>query len=266
MISGKGIMIDGVSLSYNGRSVLNNICMEIERGRVITLLGPNGCGKTTLLKVINGLLPPTSGRVYVDCRDTSSMKPGEMAKLMGHVPQAQRSTFPFTILDVVLTGRFSYISPLSKPGERDIEKAYRALEMVGALHIADRPYNQVSGGERQLAMIARALAQEPSFLLLDEPTSYLDFRNQIRILKTVRGFAESGLMTVVMSLHDPSHALMFSDRIVLMRKIDGDCSDMNNVVAMGEPVSVMTPENIRKAYGIDVEMLEIKGRRLLFPL
>lgn len=266
MISDTGILIDGISLSYNGRSVLNNICMEFEKGRVITLLGPNGCGKTTLLKIINGLLPPTSGRVYVDCRDTRSMGPREIAKLMGHVPQAQRSTFPFTVLDVVLTGRFSYISPLSKPGKRDLEKAYRALEMVGALHIADRPYNQVSGGERQLAMIARALAQEPLFLLLDEPTSYLDFRNQIRILKTVRRFAESGLMTVVMSLHDPNHALMFSDKIVLMRKIGDGLSEMKNIIAMGAPEDVMTAENIRAAYGIDVEMLEVKGRRLLLPL
>ncbi|MDI9617381.1 MAG: ABC transporter ATP-binding protein [Methanothrix sp.] len=266
MTSGDGILIDGVSLSYNGRSVLNNICMEIEKGKVVTLLGPNGCGKTTLLKIINGLLPQTSGRVYVDGRDTRSIRPNEMARLMGHVPQAHRSTFPFTVLDVVLTGRLSYISPLSKPGKRDLEKAYRALEMVAALHLADRPYNQISGGERQLAMIARALAQEPSFLLLDEPTSYLDFRNQIRILKTVRGFAESGLMTVVMSLHDPNHALIFSDRIVLMRKVDGDPSEMHNVIAMGAPEEVMTVENIRAAYGIDVEMLEIKGRRLLFPL
>ncbi|MDH7596936.1 MAG: ABC transporter ATP-binding protein [Methanothrix sp.] len=266
MTSSCGISIEGLSLSYNGRIVLNNIFMHLERGKVITFVGPNGCGKTTLLKLINGLLPPTSGKVYVDGRDTGSLSSRDLARLIGHVPQAQRATFPFTVLDVVLTGRMPHLSPLSRPGKRDLEKAYRALDMVGALHIADRPYTEVSGGERQLAMIARALVQEPSFLLLDEPTSYLDFRNQIRILKIVTGLAANGRMTVVMTLHDPNHALMFSDRIVLMRKIDGNPSDMENVVAMGEPRDVMTPDNIRSAYGIDVEMLEIKGRMLLFPL
>lgn len=266
MIPRTGITIDGVSLSYNGSRVLNNIFMEVDKGRVTTLVGPNGCGKTTLLKIINGILPASRGKVYIESMDLRSVKERDLAKLMGYVPQAQRTSFPFTVLDVVLTGRVPHLSTLSQPGKRDIDKAYSALETVGAARIAARAYTQVSGGERQLAMIARALAQEPSYLLLDEPTSYLDFRNQIRILKIIRSLASERRMTVIMTLHDPNHALMFSDKIVLLRKLEGNLNDLSNVVAAGDPGDVMTPEHIRSAYGIDVEIIEINGRRLLFPM
>ena len=166
-----GVITEGISLSYNSRLVLGDVSLQLRKGAIVTLLGPNGCGKTTLLKIINGLLRPDSGKVYVDGNDVSRMRQTDMARLMGHVPQIQRSSFPFTALDIVLTGRMPHISALSQPGPRDLEKARQAMDMVGASHLSSRPYTQISGGERQLVMIARALAQEPSFLLLDEPTS-----------------------------------------------------------------------------------------------
>jgi len=274
----QGVIAEGVSLSYNSRLVLGDVSLQLRKGAIVTLLGPNGCGKTTLLKIINGLLRPDSGKVYVDGNDVSRMRQTDMARLMGHVPQIQRSSFPFTALDIVLTGRMPHISALSQPGPRDLEKARQAMDMVGASHLSSRPYTQISGGERQLVMIARALAQEPSFLLLDEPTSYLDFKNQHQVLKMISQIARDQKVTVVMTLHDPNHALMFSDELVLLRKLtEKECgdeqkckSDSNsnhqNVVAAGKPTEVMTPENIFEAYGIDVEFINVRKRLILLPL
>jgi len=275
----QGIAADRVFLSYNNHLVLGNVNLHLKKGEVITLLGPNGCGKTTLLKIINGLLRPDSGKIYVDGRDVSRMGQTDIARLIGHVSQSQRSSFPFTALDIVLTGRTPHISALSQPGPRDIKKASQALEIVGASHLAHRPYTQISGGERQLVMIARALAQEPSFLLLDEPTSYLDFKNQHQILKMIARIAKDQRVTVVMTLHDPNHALMFSDELVLLRKLtEKVCSDgpglgcksifndnCQNVVAAGRPAEVMTPRNIFQAYGIEVEFITFQGRLILLP-
>ena len=273
-----GVIAEGVSLSYNNRLVLGDVSLQLRKGAIVTLLGPNGCGKTTLLKIINGLLRPDSGKVYVDGNDVSRMGQTDMARLMGHVPQTQRSSFPFTALDIVLTGRMPHISALSQPGPRDLEKARQAMDMVGASHLSSRPYTQISGGERQLVMIARALAQEPSFLLLDEPTSYLDFKNQYQVLKMVSQIARDQKVTVVMTLHDPNHALMFSDEVVLLRKLaEKGCKDeqeckvksnrnCQNVVAAGSPAEVMTPENIFEAYGIEVEFINVRKRLILLPL
>lgn len=268
-----GIITEGVSLGYDGHLVLGNVSLRLKTGAVTTLLGPNGCGKTTLLKIINRLLRPNHGLVLVDGKDISQMRQADLARLMGYVPQSQKSSFPFMVQDIVLTGRMPHISALSQPGAKDLEKTCQALKMVGASHLADRPYTQISGGERQLVMIARALAQEPSFLLLDEPTSYLDFKNQFAVLKMICRIAEEKKVTVVMTLHDPNHALMFSDEVVLLRKVEQnrDCgkeapSVLQNVIAAGIPCEVMTPDNIEDAYGIEVEVLEVRGRRMLFPL
>ncbi len=268
-----GIITEGVSLSYDGHLVLGNVSLRLKTGAVTTLLGPNGCGKTTLLKIINRLLRPNHGLVLVDGKDISQMRQADLARLMGYVPQSQKSSFPFMVQDIVLTGRMPHISALSQPGAKDVEKTCQALKMVGASHLADRPYTQISGGERQLVMIARALAQEPSFLLLDEPTSYLDFKNQFSVLKMICRIAEEKKVTVVMTLHDPNHALMFSDEVVLLRKLmqeyagkSGSPKSCKNVVAAGAPDEVMTPENISEAYGIEVETFTIRGRRILFPL
>jgi len=273
-----GIIAEKVSLSYNSRLVLGNVSLHLKKGEVITLLGPNGCGKTTLLKIINGLLHPDSGKVYVNGNDVLRTGQTEMARLIGYVPQTQRSSFPFTALDIVLTGRMPHLSPFSQPGPKDEEKARQAMEIVGASHLSSRPYTQISGGERQLVMIARALAQEPSFLLLDEPTSYLDFKNQFLVLKMISCIAREKKVAVVMTLHDPNHALMFSDELVLLRKLTAEggsneqgCKEKSirscqNVVAAGRPAEVMTSENIFEAYGIEVEFITVRGRPILLPL
>lgn len=268
----RGIIVENVSISYGNHTVLKDVYLKINPGGIMTLLGPNGCGKTTLLKVINGLLRPSQGQIFIEGRASNLIGQMEQARLIGYVPQAQRASFPFTVMDIVLTGRMPHLSMFAQPGPDDVKKAKLALEMVGATHLTERPYTQISGGERQLVMIARALAQEPKYLLLDEPTSYLDFKNQILILKMITDIARKQGVTVVMTLHDPNHSLMFSDEIVLLRKLSGlnnghDHHDnLSNLVAVGTPLDVMTEHNIKDAYGLDVDIVDVKGRRLLLPL
>lgn len=284
----KGIAVENLTLSYEKDLVLNNINLSIKKGSVATLVGPNGCGKTTLLKIINGFLRQNEGTVYIDSRNIEEIADRELARILGHVSQMHKSSFPFSVLDVVLTGRMPYISMFSTPGKKDLEKACNVLEFMGIAHFAQRPYTQISGGERQLVMIAKALAQEPDFLLLDEPTSFLDLKNQIHVLKTIINLARVRNITVLMTLHEPNHALLFSDEIILLRKLHGlengkfanrhkqssvdspekeriPVFSKENIVSSGAPEKVMTPEKIKEAYGIDVEILEYKGKRIIVP-
>jgi len=277
ILAGKDeIRVQGVNLLYEKILVLNDVNLNLKKGSVTTLVGPNGCGKTTLLKIINGLLKPDGGVVFIEGKDVSIINPKDLAKTIGYVSQIHTTSFPFSVLDIVLTGRMPYISTFSMPGEDDLEIAIQSLTKVGIGHLSHRPYTQISGGERQLAMIARALVQEPRFLILDEPTSYLDFKNQVVVLKMVTDLARKGDFTVVMTLHDPNHALIFSDEVVLMRKLEAEGEgrglpgdeepSKGNVVAFGIPAEVMTPMNIAEAYGIGVEIVEHNGRRILLPL
>ncbi|HIH95479.1 TPA: ABC transporter ATP-binding protein [Methanosarcina acetivorans] len=284
----KGISVENLTLSYEKNLVLNNINFSIKKGSVVTLVGPNGCGKTTLLKIINGFLRQNEGTVYIDSRNIEGIANRELSRILGHVSQMHKSSFPFSVLDVVLTGRMPYISMFSTPGKEDIEKAYQVLEFMGIAHFARRQYTRISGGERQMVMIAKALAQEPDFLLLDEPTSFLDLKNQIHVLKTIINLAKTRNITVLMTLHEPNHALLFSDEIILLRKLHGPENEnissrhdpntgaspekeniltypVENIVSSGAPEKVMTPEKIKEAYGIDVEILEHKGKRMIIP-
>lgn len=284
----RGISVKNLTLSYEKNLILNNINFSIKKGSVVTLVGPNGCGKTTLLRIINGFLKQNEGAVYIDSKNINEIANRELAKTLGYVSQMHKSSFPFSVLDVVLTGRMPYISMFSTPGKEDIERARQVLEFMGIAHFAQRPYTQISGGERQLVMIAKALAQEPDFLLLDEPTSFLDLKNQIHVLKTIINLAKTRNITVLMTLHEPNHALLFSDEIILLRKLHGlengnsfnrskyssDASpekenilafSEENIVSSGSPEKVMTREKIKEAYGIDVDILEHKGKRMIVP-
>lgn len=280
IVSG-GIYVDGLEVGYDYHKVIHNIRVKIRKGTVVALLGPNGCGKTTLLRSINGMLKPTSGSVYVNGKSTEGTSPAQMARTMGVVSQTHKSTFPFTVQDVVLTGRMPYISLFSTPEKSDYVKVEEMLAILGISHLKKKPYTLISGGERQLVMIAKALAQEPEFLLLDEPTSFLDLKNQIHVLSMVVRQTRKRNITVLMTLHDPNHALLFADEIVLMRKLPvpngGSGTDhgphepsslvgKGNIVAYGDPFSVMTPSNIKEAYDVDVEVLDHNGRRLILPL
>lgn len=252
------VSLEGITFSYGGPFSLKDVSFTVGMGETVVLLGPNGCGKTTLLKCINALISPSKGRIDVLGKNTGTLGRAELSRLIGFVPQTHSPPFPYTVLDVVLMGRVSRMTIFQQPSRSDYAISEEALNLVGILQMKDRVYTHISGGERQLVLIARAIAQEPKVLLLDEPTAHLDFKNQQVVLRMVRKVAREKGLGVVMSLHDPNHALSFSDKVVLIGN--------GKVSAIGAPMDVVTPENIEKVYGIATKMLSHESGNVLIPL
>jgi len=249
------IVVSNVSAGYRSRLVIKDVSFTVATGQFCALLGPNGSGKTTLLSVIDGLLAPAAGSVTFDGKTLTEHRHGR--RRVAFVSQAHRTTFPFAVRDVVLTGRLPYVGVFAQPGRQDVEIAEAALNRLGISDLIQRPYTELSGGERQLVLIARALAQQPSVMLLDEPTSYLDLANQHRVLTAVREFVAEGI-TVLASLHDLNHALGWADQAVLL-------APGGTVLATGPPVDVLTPTNVATAYGQAVDVLTVAGRTVVLP-
>jgi len=252
------VSVRGVGFSYGGPFRLENVSFAVGKGQVLVLLGPNGCGKTTLLKCINALLSPSQGGIDILGKNIGRLSRAELARLIGFVPQTHSPPFPYTVLDVVLMGRASHMTIFQQPSRSDYSVSEGALDLMGILQMKDRIYTQISGGERQLVLIARAIAQEPKVLLLDEPTAHLDFKNQQVVLRMVKRIAREKGLGVVMSLHDPNHALSFSDKVVLIGN--------GRVSAVGTPLEVVTPDNIRNVYGIETKMLSHESGNILIPM
>ncbi|MHC1636894.1 MAG: ATP-binding cassette domain-containing protein [Candidatus Nezhaarchaeales archaeon] len=250
----------GVDFSYGTREVLRGITVTLEGGEFIGLMGPNGSGKTTLLKVMNNVLKPRKGTVMVDEREVSKLKIKDMAKLFGVVSQEYETSFSFTALDVVLMGRNPYLSRLRGESKRDYEIAIKSMELTNTLHLVDRPFNELSGGEKQRVMIARALAQEPKIMLLDEPTSHLDVSSQIEILELLKKLCKEKGLLIIAVIHDFNLAAYYCDKIILMK--DG-C-----IYAMGKPEEVLTPESIEEVFGVKVSIQRhpITGTIYVTPL
>jgi len=247
---------------YGKRDIFSQLNLDLAAGELLCILGPNGCGKTTLLRCLNGALPLSGGRVCLDDRDVAAMPVDERARWMGFVFQEHAAPFPFPVLEVVRMGRTPHLGFLAAPSHKDTELAEEALAVVGLLRLRDQPYTQISGGERQLVLIARTLAQRPAVILLDEPTSHLDFRNQALVLRTIRTLAEQGL-AVAMTSHLPDHALLYATTVAMMSE--------GHFLAVGPPDEVMTEERLRQTYGMDVRLLTVedpasgKTRRFCVP-
>jgi len=251
--------IDDISFQHerSGARILADISFEAERGSMTVILGPNGSGKTTLFNCISGIWKPQKGRITFDGADLTGLSPRKRARVIGSVPQAHEPPFPYTVIDAGWTGRASHLSMISAPSKEDYERADEAIATVGISHLRARPYTKISGGERQLVLIARALVQETPVLLLDEPSSHLDYKNQIMVLDIVRGLARKRGLTVLMTLHDPNLAMTYGDSTVLMQ--DG------RVAASGEPAKVLTKANLFHTYGIDVSIIKWNGKRIIHP-
>ncbi len=256
---GKMIEVKDLHFWHKGEDIpiLKRIEFKASPQEVTVILGPNGSGKTTLFKCILGLWEVRKGEVFINGRSIRTMGRGEVAKNVAIVPQDHEPPFPYSVFDVVLLGRIAHVGLLSSPSRRDKEAARGALEALGIERLADRPYTKISGGERQLVLIARCLAQEAPVMLLDEPTAHLDFRNQVMVLTKVKSIAKEKGLVVLMTLHDPNLALLFSDQVLLLNG--------GEVVARGGPKEVITEENIRRVYGLDVAFISQDGMELICP-
>lgn len=241
--------LKNLSCGYRQRNVIDSISLGINEGEVIGLLGANGCGKTTLIKTILGLLPNYGGEVLLDGTNIKHWTSAQIARVIGYIPQMHTPPFPFQVLDVVLMGRTAHIKPFASPSPKDVKIAERALEMLSISYLRDRIYTEISGGERQLVLIARALAQEPKILIMDEPTSSLDFGNQIKVLSHIKQLAGMNL-AVLMSCHFPEHAFLYSTRVVLLNE--------GRILHSGTPDEAITAERLKILYGVEVEILTVR--------
>jgi iron complex transport system ATP-binding protein len=237
-----------LAYGYCGHPVGRGVTLAFEAGEVLCLLGPNGGGKTTLFKTLLGLIPAQGGAVLLDGRDLRHHDRGEVARAIAYVPQAGSGYFPFTVREVVLMGRTAHLPAFGVPGRRDRDAADAAITRLGLAHLADAPVTRISGGERQLALIARALAQESKLLVMDEPTASLDFGNEVRVLEQVMSLARSGI-GVLLSTHDPDHALACADRVALLHH--------GTLAALGAPDEVVTAQTLRETYGVDVRVAQV---------
>lgn len=236
------LTVSDLGFAYDRRPILQGVNFSLGEGQLVALLGCNGAGKTTLLRCILGLNAPYSGSITVDKTEVRTLRPRELSHRIAYIPQVHYPAFRYSVLEMVLMGTTHTLSAVGAPGAREEAAALDALHALGAESLAPRDYGKISGGEQQLVLIARALAQGTKLLLMDEPTASLDYGNQQRVLAAVRQLTREGY-TVLLSTHDPQHALTYADRILALS--DG------KLIADGAPHNVLTPALIRTLYGVD---------------
>jgi iron complex transport system ATP-binding protein len=239
-----------LTIGYRDRVVGRHLDIARAPGEVLALLGPNGGGKTTLLKTLLGLLPPLSGEVRLGERALSDFSNNERARLLAYVPQSHVATFAFTVEAIVLMGRTAHNSFLSAPAAADRAIVAQSLERLGIAHLKDRPYTMISGGERQLVLLARALAQEPRYIVLDEPTASLDFGNQGKVMQEIRNLSASG-HGVLFTTHDPNHAMRAADRAYPIRN--------GERIGEGDTGTILVRAELERLYGASVEEISDTG-------
>lgn len=236
------IKVNNLSFSAGNKNILNSVSLDIEKGKFYSIIGPNGSGKTTLLKHIIKNLSCENNKIFINGKDINTYKPKELARNISYVSQENPVDFDFSVWDIVSMGRYSYLRRFQKESSKDIEIIERSLKQTNTYDLKDKNIRVLSGGERQRVFIARALAQESSILLLDEPISMLDIENSMEILETVKNLNKENNITIVIVLHDLNMACEYSDEIFLMNQ--------GNIVSNGTPKSVLTNKNIEKVYNV----------------
>jgi iron complex transport system ATP-binding protein len=250
------LVADKLSFGYPGRTVGRNVTLAVAPGEALALLGPNGGGKTTLLKTMLGLLPPHGGAITIDGAPLAALPVAERARRIGYVPQAHAGAFAFSVREVALMGRTAHQGLFASPSPKDRAIVDAMLAELGVSHLAEQPYTLISGGERQLTLIARALAQEPAFVVLDEPTASLDFGNQGKVMRQIGQLAARGL-GVLFTTHDPNQAMRHADRVALLGE--------GRILALGSPGEVLTVEAIERLYGAGVRQVKTRGDHAFLP-
>ena len=240
------LQVDNVTFGYSGKTVLHDVSFAIRKGEIVTLLGPNGCGKTTLIKVLLGLQrPDNGGSVRFEGREITAIQQKTLARRVAYVPQVHRAAFAYRVLDVVLMGRMPHKPFFTRYNRQDYALARAALAKLSILHLEERPYTDISGGERQLTLIARAMTQGAHTFIFDEPANGLDYGNQIRLLEELISLRDEGY-TFIKSTHFPDHALWVADRVIMMKK--------GAIIANGSAGETINHENLYALYGREIDI------------
>lgn len=252
------IQIRDLNFSYvHNTNVLKHISLNIDKGQIVALLGPNGSGKTTFLKCLNRIVKPSSGYIYLNGKDMRLMKRHDIARVISYVPQDHKTSFPFTVKEIVILGRAPHIGTISVPKLRDDEICDEILYLLGIKTLSDRLYTELSGGERKMVLIARALVAMPDILLLDEPTAHLDIKHQAKVLSLIKMLVQDKKMTVIMTLHDPNLAMLAADTVILLKN--------GEFIKKGSPKEVITKENIEMIYDCKISILAEKEITFIYP-
>ncbi len=245
-----------MDFGYNSSKILQNVNFEIAPSKLVTIVGPNGSGKSTLIKCIDRILAPQGGSILINRKDVTKMTRMEMAKYLSYVPQSSVRIFPTKVFDTILMGRRPHIGWLGS--ERDEDKVWEVLRLLDIERLAMSNFSELSGGQQQKVLIARALVQEAEVMLLDEPTSNLDIWHQLDVMNIIRDVVKKKEITAIMALHDLNLASYYSDRIIMMNR--------GKIIAAGDPQSVITEENIAKVYRVEAAVRSLSDRPVIMPL
>jgi iron complex transport system ATP-binding protein len=242
--------------AYDDEIILDDISFKVGAGSFCAVLGRNGSGKTTLIHCLNKILIPESGEIIVNSQNISSFSRNNIAKFVSLVPQEHLDIFPYKVIDVIVMGRAPFLKISASPGKEDYRVANNALKDLNAEELAEKNFNRISGGERQIALLARALAQATKIMLLDEPTNHLDFNNQYNLLSSIKHLCKSKGLSIIASMHDPNMAALFADEVIMLKN--------NKIMVQGDTNSVMTQENISKLYETDTSGIHINKMKKFF--
>ena len=248
--------VQNLTFSYhNGRTIFSDVNFSVDHGEVLTILGPNGAGKSTLLNCITNLLPPSSGKVLLEGQDIRQMPLKEIAKVIGYVPQTHTPAYGYNVRDFVVMGRAPYLGMFQKPSEEDYSLVDQVLDSMNIAHLADRPYTEIPGGERQQASIARVIVQKPKIIMFDEPTNHLDYGNQLRTVAMVKELADKGY-AVVMTTHMPDHAILLGGKAAVL--------DRKGSLTVGSAEDILQEPLLRDIYQSDLHILYLEelGRKV----
>lgn len=250
------IKLEGISFGYTQKTVLADIDLTIAAGEIVTLLGPNGCGKSTLIKIMLGVLRPARGNIFYNGEDIRRLGAKYLAKQIAYVPQTHKSSFPYTVRDIVLMGRIPHKTFFFRYSKSDGEIAEKAMESLSILPLANRAYTEISGGERQLTLIARALAQGARTFIMDEPAGGLDYGNQLKLLDQIIKLSRGGY-TFIKATHSPEHALWIADRAVMIKN--------GVIMADGAAAEIINTKNLLQLYNARVNVLSNGSFRVCVP-
>ncbi|WP_041279288.1 ABC transporter ATP-binding protein [Desulfobacula toluolica] len=245
-----------LGFDYGDKKILKDICFQVQSGTFCAVLGRNGSGKTTLIHCLNRILTKISGRILVHGRPLMSLAQNEIAQLISLVPQEHIDVFPYKVIDVVVMGRAPFLKIAAKPDETDYQIAANALRELNAQGLAHKNFNRISGGERQITLLARALAQTTKIMLLDEPTNHLDFNNQYHLLSSIKQLCRSKGISIVASMHDPNMATLFADDVIMLKN--------GEIMVQGDKNLVMTTKNISELYGTNTSEIRLNAQQKIF--